>query len=88
MKNPATIADNIGDNVGNITGMSTDLYGTLTAALCTILVIEGTSVELIEFSGYYYPILIVAAGTMVFLFTSFISICIFSRICVRTALHI
>lgn len=42
-RNPATIADNVGDNVGDIAGMGSDLFGSMAEASCACLVIIGTS---------------------------------------------
>jgi Na+/H+-translocating membrane pyrophosphatase len=38
-KNPATIADNVGDNVGDIAGMGSDLFGSFAESTCAALVI-------------------------------------------------
>ena len=37
-KNPACIADNVGDNVGDIAGMGSDLFGSLAESTCAALV--------------------------------------------------
>ena len=37
-KNPATIADNVGDNVGDIAGMGSDLFGSFAESTCAALV--------------------------------------------------
>ena len=37
-KNPATIADNVGDNVGDIAGMGSDLFGSFAESTCASLV--------------------------------------------------
>jgi len=73
IQNPGTIADNVGDNVGDIAGMGADLFGSLAESTCACLVISGSSTELINQSGYYYPLLISAFGIIVCFFTSFIS---------------
>ena len=71
--NPGTIADNVGDNVGDIAGMGADLFGSLAESTCACLVISGTSTELINQSGYYYPLLISASGIIVSIITSFVA---------------
>lgn len=38
-KNPATIADNVGDNVGDIAGMGSDLFGSFAESTCAALVL-------------------------------------------------
>merc|ERR1719164_291364 len=42
-RNPACIADNVGDNVGDIAGMGADLFGSLAESTCAALVIAGSS---------------------------------------------
>jgi inorganic pyrophosphatase len=71
--NPGTIADNVGDNVGDIAGMGADLFGSLAESTCACLVISGSSSELINQQGYYYPLLISALGIIVGILTSFVS---------------
>ena len=70
-RNPAVIADNVGDNVGDIAGMGADLFGSCAEATCAALVIGATSAAVIaEPSALYFPILISAVGIPVCLFTS------------------
>ena len=38
-KNPATIADNVGDNVGDVAGMGSDLFGSFAESTCASLVL-------------------------------------------------
>merc|ERR1719343_1628598 len=40
-RNPAVIADNVGDNVGDIAGMGADLFGSFAESTCAALVISG-----------------------------------------------
>lgn len=70
-RNPAVIADNVGDNVGDIAGMGADLFGSCAEATCAALVI-GASVSAIsqDLNTLYYPILITAVGIPVCLFTA------------------
>merc|ERR1711972_1131918 len=42
-RNPACIADNVGDNVGDIAGMGADLFGSFAESTCACLVIAGAS---------------------------------------------
>lgn len=37
-RNPAVIADNVGDNVGDVAGMSSDLFGSFAESTCAALV--------------------------------------------------
>merc|ERR1719168_371575 len=42
-KNPATIADNVGDNVGDVAGMGSDLFGSFAESTCAALVVSSLS---------------------------------------------
>ncbi len=70
-RNPAVIADNVGDNVGDIAGMGADLFGSCAEATCAALVIGATSAAVVaQPSALYFPILISAVGIPVCLVTS------------------
>ena len=69
-RNPAVIADNVGDNVGDIAGMGADLFGSLAEASCAALVIGASTVAISQSqSALYFPLLISAIGIPVCLFT-------------------
>lgn len=73
-RNPAVIADNVGDNVGDIAGMGADLFGSLAEATCAALVIGAAAIGISESpEALYYPILISAVGIPVCLLTSFMA---------------
>jgi len=42
-RNPACIADNVGDNVGDVAGMGADLFGSFAESTCAALVIASAS---------------------------------------------
>jgi len=42
-RNPACIADNVGDNVGDVAGMGADLFGSFAEATCAALVVAAAS---------------------------------------------
>jgi len=67
-RNPAVIADNVGDNVGDVAGMGADLFGSCAESTCAAMVISA-----ITFAGnpdaLLYPILISALGIPVSLVT-------------------
>ncbi|MBC7530684.1 MAG: V-type H(+)-translocating pyrophosphatase [Oligoflexus sp.] len=71
-RNPAVIADNVGDNVGDIAGMGADLFGSVAEATCAALLI-GASATAISAAptALYYPILISAVGIPVAVVTTF-----------------
>eukprot|EP00920_Eleutheroschizon_duboscqi_P005728 GHVT01013470.1.p1 GENE.GHVT01013470.1~~GHVT01013470.1.p1 ORF type:complete len:741 (+),score=65.82 GHVT01013470.1:978-3200(+) len=76
-RNPACIADNVGDNVGDIAGMGADLFGSLAEASCASLVIAGASAANIgnvtgiarTWSGLMYPVTISSSGIIIGIFT-------------------
>ncbi|MEM7765363.1 MAG: V-type H(+)-translocating pyrophosphatase [Pseudomonadota bacterium] len=67
-RNPAVIADNVGDNVGDVAGMGADLFGSCAESTCAAMVISA-----IAFAGnvdaLLYPIVISAIGIPVSLVT-------------------
>ncbi len=71
-RNPAVIADNVGDNVGDIAGMGADLFGSCAEATCAALVIGASASQLANnVEALLYPILITAIGIPVCLITAF-----------------
>ncbi len=71
-RNPAVIADNVGDNVGDIAGMGADLFGSCAEGTCAALVIGASAAAISgSESALYYPILISAIGIPVCLITAF-----------------
>ncbi|MBP9708512.1 MAG: sodium/proton-translocating pyrophosphatase, partial [Oligoflexales bacterium] len=71
-RNPAVIADNVGDNVGDIAGMGADLFGSCAEATCAALVIGATAAAIIDggMSSLLFPILVSAVGIPICLVTS------------------
>jgi K(+)-stimulated pyrophosphate-energized sodium pump len=71
-RNPAVIADNVGDNVGDIAGMGADLFGSCAEATCAALVIGASAAAISQDTmALYYPILISAVGIPVGILTAF-----------------
>jgi inorganic pyrophosphatase len=72
-RNPATIADNVGDHVGDVAGMGADLFGSFAESTCAALVI-GSS---IGFTGGWdamvFPLVVSSVGIIVCLLCSFIA---------------
>ena len=72
-RNPAVIADNVGDNVGDVAGMGSDLFGSFAEATCAALVISSVSPDINQYwSALMYPLLISASGIIVCILTSII----------------
>jgi len=70
IRNPGTIADNVGDNVGDIAGMGADLFGSLAESSCAALVVSGTSVDLVIGTGaFYFPLCITGMGILASIIT-------------------
>jgi H(+)-translocating pyrophosphatase len=75
-RNPAVIADNVGDNVGDVAGMGADLFGSFAEASCAALVIasDSTSGVLVNnWNSILLPLVISASGIIACLFTSFLA---------------
>jgi len=85
--NPVSIYDKIGDNVGGIAGIATDSFSTLALALCSALYIASTSEELVNAGGYYYPLLIIANGILICIFSTGVTSLLSSFISSRYSLY-
>jgi len=79
IRNPAVIADNVGDNVGDIAGMGADLFGSFAESTCAAMVIAAQTGSLTpnESSVYQnwgyvaFPLLISCSGILACFITSF-----------------
>ncbi|XP_023537117.1 pyrophosphate-energized vacuolar membrane proton pump 1-like [Cucurbita pepo subsp. pepo] len=71
-RNPAVIADNVGDNVGDIAGMGSDLFGSYAESTCAALFVA--SISSFGFTHNYaamsYPLLISSMGIVICLITT------------------
>jgi H(+)-translocating pyrophosphatase len=67
-RNPAVIADNVGDNVGDVAGMGADLFGSCAESTCAALVISAIAFSA-DLNAMLYPIMITAVGIPVSLVT-------------------
>jgi len=68
-RNPAVIADNVGDNVGDIAGMGADLFGSVAESTCAALVIGAaayvaTPDEARNMSILLFPMLVNGVGIL------------------------
>ncbi|MFC2068474.1 sodium-translocating pyrophosphatase, partial [Chloroflexota bacterium] len=62
-RNPAVIADNVGDNVGDVAGMGSDLYESYVSAIAASMVLGVLTLGAIK--GMFLPLLLSAAGIVV-----------------------
>ncbi|KAF0933514.1 hypothetical protein E2562_018596 [Oryza meyeriana var. granulata] len=71
-RNPAVIADNVGDNVGDIAGMGSDLFGSYAESSCAALVVASISSFGVnhDLTGMLYPLLVSSMGIIVCLITT------------------
>ena len=67
-RNPAVIADNVGDNVGDVAGMGADLFGSCAESTCAAMVISAV-VFAADPNALLYPVLISAVGIPISLIT-------------------
>jgi len=77
-RNPAVIADNVGDNVGDIAGMGADLFGSFAESTCAALVISSKTSTTSQGLLFYwpammYPLMISAIGILACILVSFVA---------------
>ena len=61
-RNPAVIADNVGDNVGDIAGMGADLFESYVGAIISSMILGGLLFEGVK--GVIFPLLLCACGVI------------------------
>lgn len=61
-RNPAVIADNVGDNVGDVAGMGADLYETYVVAIISATALGAITESTFGENALYLPMLLAAAG--------------------------
>ncbi|CAD7966398.1 unnamed protein product [Amoebophrya sp. A25] len=70
-RNPACIADNVGDNVGDVAGMGADLFGSFAEATCAALVVGASSASFgatgiaNNWNAMMFPVLLSSTGILV-----------------------
>ncbi|XP_021898896.1 pyrophosphate-energized vacuolar membrane proton pump 1-like [Carica papaya] len=71
-RNPAVIADNVGDNVGDIAGMGSDLFGSYAESSCAALFVASISSFGVshDFTAMSYPLIISSVGILVCIITT------------------
>ena len=73
-RNPAVIADNVGDNVGDIAGMGADLFGSFAESSTATMVIAAQSPDLyVYWPSMTFPLVLTACGIFVCLLTTFVA---------------
>ena len=60
-RNPAVIADNVGDNVGDIAGMGADLFESYVGSIIAAMALGSLA---FQFKGMEYPLLIASTGIL------------------------
>jgi len=74
-RNPACIADNVGDNVGDVAGMGADLFGSFAESTCAALVIASASGGkhmggiADDWSAMMFPVMLSSTGIIVGILT-------------------
>merc|ERR1719310_2122137 len=77
-RNPACIADNVGDNVGDIAGMGADLFGSFAESTCAALVLAAATPALAaNWASVMYPVLISSMGIVVGIVTLLLQKCLY-----------
>lgn len=75
-RNPAVIADNVGDNVGDIAGMGADLFGSVAESTCAALVIGAAAFAYVgdkdmRAAALLFPLMVSAVGIVASLISMF-----------------
>ena len=71
-RNPAVIADNVGDNVGDVAGMGADLYESYVGSILAASALGVTAFSQRGFMAMLVPMLIATAGILCSLFGTFL----------------
>ena len=67
-RNPAVIADNVGDNVGDVAGMGSDLFESYVGAIVSCVLLAMTTSGTIRDAAVIYPLLIAGVGILASIF--------------------
>ncbi|MGD9559099.1 MAG: sodium-translocating pyrophosphatase [Oscillospiraceae bacterium] len=61
-RNPAVIADNVGDNVGDVAGMGSDLFESYVGSIISCLLLAVSMNEIDNQAGIMFPLILTASG--------------------------
>jgi K(+)-stimulated pyrophosphate-energized sodium pump len=64
-RNPAVIADNVGDNVGDVAGMGSDLFESYAGSIVAAIALAALSEQIPVTTGEAYPLLVAASGLLI-----------------------
>ena len=74
-RNPAVIADNVGDNVGDVAGMGSDLFESYVGSIISAITLSAVAVQAAEVSGAFdevtaamFPLVLAAIGLLASVF--------------------
>lgn len=72
-RNPAVIADNVGDNVGDVAGMGADLFESYSGAIISAVSLGGVAFATTQYAvtGALYPIFVAAIGVIASIIATF-----------------
>ncbi|WP_303871640.1 sodium-translocating pyrophosphatase [Acetobacterium wieringae] len=68
-RNPAVIADNVGDNVGDVAGMGSDLFESYVGSIISAITLGALALD--GFDGILFPMLLAAVGIFASIIGSF-----------------
>ncbi|WP_373481509.1 sodium-translocating pyrophosphatase [Acetobacterium sp.] len=68
-RNPAVIADNVGDNVGDVAGMGSDLFESYVGSIISAITLGALALE--GYNGILFPMLLAAVGIFASIIGSF-----------------
>ena len=74
-RNPAVIADNVGDNVGDVAGAGSDLFGSLAESTCASLILAHASSGIVQsgWTALMLPLIISSLGIFVCMAVTFVA---------------
>lgn len=71
-RNPAVIADNVGDNVGDVAGMGSDLFESYVGAIVSSVTLAAAIDSIDTINGILFPLLLAGIGIIASIFAIFL----------------